>query len=120
MSARSDNAIFLDMLDQDAEQMERLNGLIREVPAEHHSDLRVVKLLVVRPSRDLGLLASDFEPNLPATFRWLTRRLGTRRARTQDFLSTAMFEPEYLQLLIELGMHDGEARAEDVAALLET
>jgi hypothetical protein len=43
--------------------------------------------LVIRPPRDLGVIANQFEPQLPRAFRFLKRRLGTRRARSQDWVS---------------------------------
>jgi NTE family protein len=105
------NAIFLDMLDQDALTMARVNRLIADSPPEIKRGLRPVELLVLRPSRDLGALANDFEPDLPPAFRYLTRRLGTRRARSQDMLSTVMFQHDYVRVLFELGLKDGEREA---------
>lgn len=112
------NAIFLDMLDQDALTMERLNRLVLKVPLPEREGLRPVKLLLIRPSKDLGALANRFEPHLPGTFRWLTRRLGTRRARTQDLLSALMFQPHYVEALHELGRRDAEARMDEIAEFL--
>ncbi len=109
------DAIFLDQLDQDALQLQRVNQLIRELPDGKRRGLREVKLLVVRPSRDLGELANEFEFKLPWMFRYLTRRLGTKRAKTQDFLSMVMFESQFLRRLLELGERDGEVRADEIA-----
>ena len=61
------NAIFLDNLDQDAVQMERINELVARV-GEGHNDLRSVGLQVLRPSEDLGVVAKAFEPRLPITW----------------------------------------------------
>jgi len=112
------NAIFLDMLDQDALTMERLNEMIERVPPGQRQGLRPVRLLLIRPSQDLGAIANRFEPHLPGTFRRLTRRLGTRRARTQDLLSALMFQPEYVQALHDLGRHDAEARMDEIVPFL--
>lgn len=109
------NAIFLDQLDQDALQMQRINRLLETIPVERRDGLRPIELLVVRPSVDLGELANEFEPELPGMFRYLTRRLGTKQARTQDFLSTVMFQRDYVHRLIEIGELDGKARAEEIA-----
>jgi NTE family protein len=112
------NAIFLDQLDQDAIHMERLNALLRSLPEEKREGLRETKILVMRPSRDLGILANDFEPDLPWMFRFLTRRWGTKKAKSQDLLSTVMFQPDYVRQLIELGESDVDARAEELAEFL--
>ena len=55
---------------------------------------------------------------LPRTFRFLTRRLGTRRSRTGDLLSLVMFEPGYLQRLMDIGEQDARARLDELAAFL--
>jgi len=109
------NAIFIDMLEQDAIQLERVNDLLE---ATEHPVLRQVELLVLRPSRDLGRLAGELEPQLPKTFRFLTRRLGTQRTRSQDFLSTVMFQPDYLHRLLELGERDALARMDEIEAFV--
>jgi NTE family protein len=108
------NSVFLDVLDQDALRLERLNGLLRKLPPEERDGLRPVKLLVLRPSVDLGRLANQFEPQLPKTFRFLTRGLGTRQTKSPDFLSMVLFQPDYIGRLIEIGEADAEARAEEI------
>lgn len=113
------NAVFLDQLDQDALHLERINQLVRALPEDQRLGLRPVRLLLVRPSFDLGRLANEFEPRLPWLFRQLTRRLGTRESRTQDLLSTLLFQRDYVQRLIELGEQDGEALGERLDAFLE-
>ncbi len=113
------NAIFHDALDQDALHLERVNRLLARLPPAEHFDLHPISLRLERPSRDLGAVAAQFEPNLPRAFRFLTRRLGTQRSRTQDFLSTVMFQPEYTGALLAIGEEDGEARAEEIGAFLE-
>lgn len=113
------NSIFLDLLDHDALRLERLNHLIEQLPPERRLGLRPVKLLVLRPSVDLGMLATVHEASLPRAFRFLTRGLGTRQTRSPDFLSLVLFQPEYLRSLVEIGESDGAARADEVAAFLE-
>lgn len=113
------NAVFLDLIDQDAMRMERMNRVLRKLSPEDREDMRVVELLVMRPSRDLGRLARGYEPRLPATFRFLTRGLGTRESRTADLLSMIMFQGDYIRRLMELGEADAAARADEIAEFLE-
>ena len=40
------NAIFLDLIDQDAMRLEMINTLIKQVPEENHGGLRKIDLLV--------------------------------------------------------------------------
>ena len=112
------NAIFLDLIDQDVLRMDLLNTLLRDLPPERRKGMRVVDLLVIRPSRDLGMLAREYEPRLPRGFRFLTRRLGTRRTSSPDVLSLLMFQDDYLRRVMELGEHDAEARGDELAAFL--
>jgi NTE family protein len=112
------NAIFLDMFDYDAMSLDRLNKLIAEVPDDKRGGLREVELLILRPSRDLGRIAGEYEMKLPRSFRYLMRGLGTRDTKTPDSLSMVLFEPDYVQLLLKLGEEDAHARRDDLAAFL--
>ena len=114
------NSVFLDLLDQDALRLERLNRLVKQVPPEGRDGLRLVTLLVLRPSIDLGRLANEFEPQLPKTFRFLTRGLGTRQTKSPDFLSMVLFQPDYISRLIELGDADAEARADEIDVFIRS
>jgi len=113
------NAVFLDLVDQDALRLERLNQLLLQLPPERRMGLRTIDLLVMRPSRDLGKLAADFEPQLPRSFRFMTRGLGTKEMRSADLLSMLMFQPDYISTLIETGERDAAARRDEIAALIE-
>ena len=112
------NAVFLDALDHDAMRLERINGLVEHLPVERRGGLRPIKLLVLRPSVDLGRLAADYELRLPRMFRFLVRTWGTRETRSADMLSLLMFQPDYIRRLIEIGEADAEARSDEIAELL--
>ena len=53
------------------------------------------------------------------SIRFLTRGLGTRETRSNDFLSLVMFQHDYLQRLIELGQADGEEMLDELLAFVE-
>jgi len=112
------SAIFLDQFDGDALRLERINQLIENLPPEKRGTLRPVDLLLLRPSRDLGQIANDYEARLPRTFRFLTRGLGTKQTRTNDLLSLVMFQGDYLRRLLELGEEDAAERAVDIERFL--
>src|SRR5690349_216610 len=112
------NAIFLDLIDQDVLRLERMNFVLRKLPPAQRSGMRVVNILVLPPSRDLGKLSGEYEPLLPGVFRFLTRGLGTRQTASPDILSLLMFQENYLGRLIELGEADAEARADDIDAFV--
>ena len=112
------NAIFLDLLDADAMRLEQLNALIDRLPPGAPDGLRHVDLLILRPSQDLGRLANEYEADLPRTFRFLVRGLGSREMRSNDMLSLLMFQPDYIARAIELGESDARARSEEIDAFL--
>lgn len=113
------NSVFLDNFDFDALQMERINALIRDLPLERRHDLRPVDLQVVRPSKDLGRLAHEYEKTLPRAFRFLTRGLGTQETSSSDTLSFLLFERPYIERLIALGEVDAEARMDELVAFVD-
>lgn len=113
------SSVFLDMLDQDAMNLQRINELLFELPPEKRRGLRPAALLVLRPSQDVGKLATAYEPTLPPMFRFLTRGLGTRETRSPDSLSMILFQPEYAKRLIETGEADAEKRADEIRAFVE-
>ena len=104
------DAIFLALLDQDVQRLERTNRLVQRVPPEERDGVRPIDLTVIRPSVDLGKLSSRYEPQLPKGFRFLTRNLGAGDTRSPDFLSLLMFQDDYARELIEVGERDVEAQ----------
>ncbi len=112
------NAIFLDDHDRDAMNLARLNQLLADVPPERRQGLRVVDMVLIRPSQDLGRLAREFEPRLPRVFRHLVRGAGARDTQSPDLLSLLMFQSDYLKKLMDIGEADAEAQAGPIAALL--
>ena len=111
-------AMFLDDLDRDRLNLERLNHLLETLPPERRRGLRPVELVVIRPSRDFGRLAGEFEPRLPWFFRHLTRGLGSRETASPDLLSLLMFQTDYIARLMEIGEADAEAEADHIDELL--
>ena len=113
------NALFLDQFDADALRLQRINDLLDKLPPSTRDGMRRIELLVVRPSRDLGKLANQYEAQLPRAFRFMTRGLGTRETRSNDVLSLVMFQHDYLSKLMELGEADAEAQLPRIEAFLE-
>ena len=108
------DAVFLDVIDEDVVRMENSNKFLRDLPPEQRHGYRIIDFAVIRPSQDIGKLAGEYEPQLPRTFRFLTRGLGTRETSSADFMSLFMFVPDYLKRLIEIGEADAEARIDEI------
>jgi NTE family protein len=88
------------------------------VPGGAYDGLHHIDLMVLRPSEDLGLLANEYEPDLPRAFRFLTRGLGTKETRSNDMLSLMMFQQDYLTRLIEMGEADAVKRHSELYRFL--
>jgi NTE family protein len=110
------NAVFLDSIDQDALRLERINRLL---DGQGREDLKPIRLLILRPSRDLGRLAAEYEARLPKAFRFITRGLGTRKTSSPDFLSLLMFQSDYLRHLMDCGESDADGRLDEIRELIE-
>ena len=112
------NAVFLDLLDQDAMNLDRINHLIEHVPQPQRMGLRPVSLLLLRPSRNLSAYAGQYESQLPQPFKFLMRGTGTKETKSPESLSMVMFEQDYIRTVIDLGEEDGERRAAEIDAFL--
>lgn len=104
------NAVFLDLIDEDIVRLQKVNHLLTQVPPERRDGMRIAHIMVIRPSRDLGKLAGQFEARLPGFLKYLTRGLGTRETKSPDFLSLILFQRDYIAKMIELGEQDAEAQ----------
>jgi NTE family protein len=104
------NSLFSEALDADVEHLERLNSLVPD-RSESSFGMRKVPVMVIRPSEDLGEIATNFRRSAPSAVRFLLRGLGSESTGSSDILSYLLFVPEYLQALVDLGYQD--ARAED-------
>src|ERR687896_626747 len=60
----------------------------------------------------------EYAAELPNAFRFMTRGLGTQETRSNDLLSLLMFQPDYLQRMLDLGYADAKAREDEIAAFL--
>lgn len=112
------NAVFLDLLDYDAVQMNRINRLVDKLPEEERGSFRHVEVMVLRPREDLGKLAREHELDMPSSFRFFEGGLDDKKNPSSDALSMVMFQPEYLGLLLRLGEEDAAARHDEIEAFI--
>ncbi len=114
------SSIFLDALTADIERIERINRLVRALPAEAQarSGMRYIDVLALTPSENVDLLAARYIGELPATIRGLLRGIGVS-SRPDDLRGAALasyllFEAGFTQALIELGRADTMRRRAEV------
>lgn len=115
------NAVFLDAVESDAERLLRINRTLGLLPngMTHPEGLRPIRLLRLRPSRDLGKLSSDLSTTLPRSLRRLVGALGTLESSSPDFLSYLLFERPYIERLLELGYQDAMDQWDRIERFLE-
>lgn len=118
-------SIFQDTVASDFESMERVNGLLAQLPPNglKSQSLRPVSTLAITPSRSLDELAMAHLREMPRAARTLFAVLGVssrsgNRAGAA-LISYLLFEGSYTQALIELGRADSMSRAEEVHAFFK-
>ncbi|MEO0740599.1 MAG: patatin-like phospholipase family protein [Bacteroidota bacterium] len=113
------NAIFLDVLDQDAATLRRVNDLVRHLTMDQRGQLRPIRLLLLRPSVDLAKLASQYELQLDGVLAHATRGLGSRQTKSPDWLSMLLFDRAYTTRLVDIGYADARAQHDRLARFFE-
>ncbi|MEM9997079.1 MAG: patatin-like phospholipase family protein [Bacteroidota bacterium] len=113
------NAIFLDVLDQDAATLRRVNDLVAHLTDAQRRHLRPVRLLLLRPSVDLAKLASQYEVQLDGVLALATRGLGSRQTKSPDWLSMLLFDSAYTTRLVDIGYADARAQHDRLARFFD-
>ena len=106
------NSIFLDSLEFDYENLLRIN----EITGPDSDKYRKVEL--IRPSQDLGSIAKNYLHEVPFHFRQILKAMAAP-AELGDLLSYLMFSPGYINAILELGVRDGAANHDRLAAFLK-
>jgi NTE family protein len=117
------SSIFLDNLGADVERLLQMNEVVDLVSPqaleEHGVALKRINALVLAPSRDLGALAATYAERLPRGVRTLLRGFGSQQGTGSGLVSYLLFDREYCDALMELGLADALARRDEIEAFLE-
>jgi NTE family protein len=131
------NALLLDHVDYDVDRLRLFNAILESgaaaygpgfldrinepIVARRGMPYRTVRDLFIRPSRDIGAIAFECARHRerPAGVRGLLSDLVVRYAAQgsvgeADLLSYVLFDRCYATHLIELGMADAAARADEI------
>lgn len=103
------NSAFVDTLESDMAVLRRYNKLIPLCSLGTELDVRPVQLLEITPSLDLNRIAEDFYQTLPRSIR-----LFIRDTNSSSIASLLMFEKDYCQALMDLGIADALAKREQI------
>ncbi len=133
------NALLLDRIETDVDRLRLFNGVLESgmhhygpdflrtvnepIVAQRGAPYRIVRDLLLRPSKDLGELASDCLAHAsprPGLRGWLSsnvvRYAGRGAVGEADLLSYLFFDRCYADHLIELGRRDAADAADDLVA----
>jgi NTE family protein len=139
MLGKALNALLLDHTEYDLQRMQRINAILdagrnafgpsfdsvvnTELMASRGAPLRRIHSVHIRPSADIGGMASDFVTSgkLRVEGR-IARRLIQRLAagegpKENDLLSYLLFDGDYAAQLIDLGRADAARKADELAEL---
>lgn len=111
------SSIFLDSVDADIEQLERINALLAGGGA-NPDNFRPIDCLTIIPSEPLDRLAARHVRALPWPVRMLLSSIGAMNRRGGALSSYLLFEQPYTQALIDLGYHDAMAQEATLRAFL--
>ena len=101
------NGLFLDNLDRDVEQVNRMNEIshMLSIWKKHHAPWRPIDTLHLRPSTDVAKIAQADYHSMPKLLRIMLNLLGAQ-SHSGDLLSFLLFENTFTQDLINLGYND--------------
>lgn len=139
MLGKALNALLLDRIEYDVERMRLFNAILAHgvkaygpsfletinepIVEQRNAPYRIVREVMIRPSKDLGVLAAECLRHQPASGgvrNWLNRnvvRFANRSGLGEaDLLSYLLFDRCYADHLIELGRRDAAAAADELAA----
>lgn len=135
------NALLLDRIEYDVDRMRLFNEMLevgeriygadflarvnQAVVAHRNAPFRIVKDLMLRPSKDLGNLAADCLRHRKRSVGlrdWLSHQVvryaGHGTLGEADLLSYLFFDRCYAEHLIELGRKDARAAEDEIAVFL--
>lgn len=142
LAGKAMNSLLQDRLEQDVENLRRINSLIEAgyesfgpqftvamnaaLAVHRSSPLRYVRNILARPSRDLGAIASRFarsrgflrrHPQVPGLV--LSLLAGRESESSADLASYLMFDPGFTEELISLGRADARTHEEEWARFFD-
>lgn len=140
------NSMFLDRIQYDIEQLERINNVISWAENLYGKNflndvndmlvkknirgdianrgLKRLKCLRIRPSKDIGEIFNycykrGKDKHFSLFEKFMVRLLDIDPTQGVDFLSYISFMPEYLKKLLDLGFEDARAQHSELKEFLE-
>lgn len=114
------DAIFADTLSADLEHLNRMNTLVFAMKAEEAKrlSLRHVNAFHLSPSTPFEGLVEKYYCHMPIAARCLMKLLGISPLEDAVITSYLLFEPTYINALIEMGFQDAQDTQSTLMAFL--
>jgi NTE family protein len=120
-------SVFHDTVHHDVEQAQRVSATLEQLPPAVAAALpyHAVNVVSLQPTFSLDELARKHVADLPAATRNTLKGLGALETgiasggSAASLASYLMFEPRFVQALIDLGEHDAWLRRDDLDALFQ-
>ncbi len=111
-------SVFHDTLQADVEQTQRIARTLQQLPREVAAVMpyRAIEVLAIQPTQSLDALAAQHIHLLPVTLRRALGGLGALRGNGGSLASYLLFEPAFVQALVQLGEQDAYARKDELLA----
>lgn len=111
-------SVFHDTLEADVEQINRINQSLRPLSESVRAGLpfRSVDVLTLQPSASLDELAQVHVHALPKPILRVLEGLGALQGSGAALASYLLFEPGFIQALMNMGRADVMAKAEEILA----
>lgn len=110
------SSIFLDTLRADAQQADRINAMLGQLPPALRArlPLRLLPVLTVLPSQSISAIAARHWATMPRLARALLEGVGTGSGTGAMLASYLLFTTDYLRELIDLGRADALAQRDQL------
>ena len=110
------NTILYDSLDVDNERLSRINHTLSQ-QTPNNSQLKQVDSVIVRPSIDFCELVEKYDYECPPILRQLLKLIGAKN-NGADLKSYLMFEPGYLNAVVDQGYKDAQAYKQRILQII--
>jgi NTE family protein len=112
------NSMLFGSINDDLLHCRAVNDSLKKYP-ELKKEHRVLPLLTIMPSKDLGQLESNDFAHFPFTVRHMLKGFGISQKKSWDLLSYLAFHHEYTRELLKLGRADALERRREIKAFFK-
>ena len=111
------NTILFDSLDIDHERLDRINQTLSDNTPKN-TKLREIESVIIRPSVNFKDVIKHYNYECPNILNQLINLIGSKEG-SAHLMSYLMFEPGYLNALIDQGYKDAQPYKDQILSLVK-